>query len=108
MQRIVLSSDCMKSFDRSKPCIFTLCTNETEPHRSEDNGTITRVAAEVSSILSRYNTLSTVEEVIGGDNVNNVRIYDSDHNYLNCIDMTFSDYCRTISSGEGMYHVALI
>jgi hypothetical protein len=103
------------AFDRSQPCLFTFPHNNLRKPESASGSasasvtthiitpstSVTSVESLVSSIISSFNTLPAVKDLIGGDNINNIRIYDSDHNITSCKDMTFDEYIDIVSSGEG-------
>ena len=110
MQRVDLSSSSTGklSFNRNNPCVFTCLAsdNKHQPNsNSEDDNSSQSTASvftKMSSVLSTYNTLSSLDSVIGGESINNMRVYDTDHQLTTTTDMIFYDYRRTIQSGEGI------
>ena len=96
MQRVEVSfSTSRVVFDRNKPCLFTFSNNQTS------NGS--SFYETISALTSLCNDLDSISTIIGGDSINSVRVYDSEHNLVNTTDMTFTEYSSTITSGHGEF-----
>jgi len=93
----VSSFSKISSFDRSKPCVFTFILT---PDSHSSLNIHESPATLLLPIINSYKTMSSMKDLLDGESVNNIRIYDTDHNLVTTQDMTFANYLTYISSGE--------